>query len=93
MFRGGRERNLWIGTEGQGLFIYNGKSVTRHITEKDGLLGNLINLLIRDKSGNIYIGTNKGLNKYEINSEKIYTYTRRMGYGNRNKRKCRLCRL
>lgn len=72
--------NLWIGTEGQGLFIYNGKSVSGHITEKDGLLANLANLLISDKRGNIYIGSNKGLNKYDATTDKIYTYTKKNGF-------------
>jgi ligand-binding sensor domain-containing protein/serine phosphatase RsbU (regulator of sigma subunit) len=72
--------NLWIGTEGQGIFVFNGHSVSRHISEKDGLLANLINLLICDKTGNVYIGTNKGLNKYDNAGEKIYTYTRKNGF-------------
>jgi ligand-binding sensor domain-containing protein/serine phosphatase RsbU (regulator of sigma subunit) len=72
--------NLWIGTEGQGLFIYDGKSVTHHITVKDGLLANLINLLLCDTLGNIYIGTNKGLNKYESKTGKIFTFTRKNGF-------------
>lgn len=75
-----RSDNIWIGTEGQGLFQLHNNRVMRHFTEKDGLLANLVNLLITDRNGNIYIGTNKGLNKYVPTTGKFYTYTRKNGF-------------
>ena len=72
--------NIWIGTQGQGIYIYNGKKVTGHYDEKNGLLDNLINLLLSDNRGNVYIGTNKGMNKIESSTGKIYTYTLKNGF-------------
>ena len=72
--------NIWIGTEGTGIYVYDRDTITRHYTTENGLLSNLIKLLITDKNNNIYIGTNKGLNKYNPKEEKMYSYTRRDGF-------------
>ncbi len=72
--------NLWIGTEGQGVFIYNRDSISGKLTRRKGLLANLITLLDVDDQDNIYIGTNKGLNKFDRRKEEIYTYTEKCGF-------------
>ena len=74
-----RNGNLWIGTE-KGVYVFNGDTIVRHLTENDGLLANLVNLVDHDLEGNIYIGTNKGLNKYVPGEDKIYTYSRKSGF-------------
>jgi len=58
------EGKIWIGTEGKGLLQFDpdSMSIIRSFTVDDGLLANVINQLSCDKSNNIYIGTNKGLN-------------------------------
>lgn len=71
--------NVWIGTEGQGLLcIKNGKILKRYL-KKDGLLSDLINLVSIDDNGDLYAGSNLGLNK--INAKGIiFTYTGRNGF-------------
>lgn len=76
----GKDGVLWIGTESHGLLGFkNGKTV-KHYGIKEGLLSNLVNFVNCDGNGNIYCGTNKGLNKIEVATNKIYIYTRKNGY-------------
>jgi len=70
---------LWMGSA-TGLFAWNGDSLFLHLTEEDGLLSNHVNLVIADDKGNIYIGTNKGLNKYIPDKKKMYIYTKHNGF-------------
>jgi len=72
--------DLWVGSEGQGVYVLRNDSLIMHLSEKDGLLANLINLITTDKYGNILIGTNKGLNKYIPQEKRMITYTRRNGF-------------
>jgi ligand-binding sensor domain-containing protein/serine phosphatase RsbU (regulator of sigma subunit) len=77
-----QEGQIWIGTEARGLIQYDPvqQKVIRTFTSEDGLLANLINQISCDKFNNIYVGTNKGLNKYVRNEDKIYAYTKRSGF-------------
>ncbi|OFX41184.1 MAG: hypothetical protein A2W95_06030 [Bacteroidetes bacterium GWA2_40_14] len=72
---------IWIGTEGQGIMVFSpqNKEIIRYKTD-DGLLTDLITSLITDHSGNIWIGTNKGLNKFEAKTQTFYSYTQRSGF-------------
>lgn len=74
------EGKIWIGTEGQGILVYDGDSIVNQYTVRDGLLANLITLIEVDENNNIYIGTNKGLNKLMREEDKIYTYTQKNGF-------------
>lgn len=56
--------NLWFGTNGDGVYIYNGNSF-KHITDKDGLSNNEVGAITEDNQGNIWIGTANGVNKYD----------------------------
>ena len=49
-----------------GLYGLRNDTVWKRITEADGLLMNSINLLQPDRDGNLFIGTNLGLNRYDI---------------------------
>jgi ligand-binding sensor domain-containing protein/serine phosphatase RsbU (regulator of sigma subunit) len=70
---------LWIGT-GEGLIGYRNDSVIANITQDDGLLSNSINLLADGGDGSIYIGTNKGLNRYFTETKRMFSYTERNGF-------------
>jgi len=70
---------LWLGTS-YGLLGLRNNSVVLHLTEKDGLLSNNINLIQPDNNGSVYIGTNFGLNRYNTIDSTITTYTRRNGF-------------
>ena len=58
---------LWVGTYGQGLYIYNhGGRLIKRIAKEEGIGSNTINHLFRDRSNNIWIATNEGLSLQKI---------------------------
>ena len=71
---------LWIGTEGKGVLVFNGDSIINKYGANNGLLSDYISLLNVDDDGNIWIGTNKGLNKFDVKQNKFYSFSERMGY-------------
>lgn len=70
---------IWAGTI-DGLYGLRNDSVCRFITEADGLLLNSVNLLQPDRYGNLFIGTSLGLNRYDSNTGKISSFTRKNGF-------------
>ncbi len=71
-----KKGNLWIGTNGGGVNIYNGKKFTT-LTQKDGLVGSVIYSIAEDKNGVLYFGTNEGLSVLKQN--KFYNYSEKDG--------------
>ena len=73
--------NIWIGTAGGGLNIYNKKTNSfTHFNKSSGLSGNTIHSILFDKKNHAWISTYKdGINKlclskeFEIEDIKIYT--------------------
>ncbi|HKK73487.1 MAG TPA: two-component regulator propeller domain-containing protein [Saprospiraceae bacterium] len=58
---------LWIGTFSNGLFAFNPYDQTfRHYTEKDGLPGLTIFGILQDRTGKLWLSTNNGLSKMDI---------------------------
>jgi ligand-binding sensor domain-containing protein/serine phosphatase RsbU (regulator of sigma subunit) len=74
-----REGVLWIGT-GEGLIAFRNDTILSTLTELDGLLSNVINLLVAGDDGSIYIGTNYGLNRYFPDTKRIFSFTERNGF-------------
>ena len=74
-----QEGNIWIGTLSKGVFVYDGTKIIKTLSEKDGLLSNLINQLNVDENNNIFIGTSRGLNKIDPNGA-IHVYTEKSGF-------------
>ena len=54
--------NMWVGTYGQGIYIYdrNWKLIKR-VSKAEGLVSNTINHVYRDSENTIWIATNEGL--------------------------------
>ena len=77
-----KEGNLWVGTESMGVLKINVKEgkISKILRASDGLLANLINLIKADNENNIYIGTNKGLNIYIQDTNKLLTYNHKNGF-------------
>ena len=75
-----QDGKLWIGSEGQGLMVSDKSSILKSFKTKDGLLSDFITLLNIDEDDNIWIGTNKGLNKFEQKKEKFFGYTSKVGF-------------
>lgn len=74
------EGNLWIGTDGKGILVFDGNKIINEITVADGMLSNYISFINIDNEQNIWIGTNKGLNKFDKNLKQFFTYDSKMGY-------------
>lgn len=58
--------NLWVGTAGGGLNRFDRKSETfEHYTVEDGLPNNVINGILEDRAGNLWLSSNKGISKFD----------------------------
>ncbi len=68
--------NLWIGTEGGGLNLYNFQNKTfQTFDEKEGLDANVVYGLLQDDNRTIWISTNNGLYSYS-SQKKLKHYTK-----------------
>jgi ligand-binding sensor domain-containing protein len=56
--------NIWFGSIGEGLFRFDGKLFV-HFGIEQGLNSNSIYSILQDRAGSIWVGTNKGLNRYD----------------------------
>ncbi len=70
------KEKLCIGTYDSGLHLFDRKREISvyNITEKDGLANNLVESILEDDSGNLWIGTANGLSKFNIQSHHIKNY-------------------
>lgn len=58
---------IWIGTDGAGLYKYNGLSYSyygHNLDDTNSINGNSVNSLLVDTSGSLWVGTNAGLCVY-----------------------------
>ena len=55
-------RELWIGTDGGGIYVYNlANKQTSHLTTHNGLPSNFVNTIYKDRKDRIIIATERGL--------------------------------
>lgn len=67
--------DIWIGTYGGGLNRFNTKQKTFiHYTESDGLCNNVVYGIVPDKTGNIWMSTNKGLSQFNPKTNNFQNY-------------------
>ena len=59
-----RERNLWVGTDGEGLFKHTPAPFT-HFTPADGLAGSLVWDVTEGPQGDLWMATRTGLSRYD----------------------------
>lgn len=73
------QNTLWIGTT-QGLVAYHTKEkrIIRKYDKTDGLSSNQIQSLTLDTEGNLWIGTNFGINKISKKTQQIENITRKL---------------
>ena len=67
---------LWLGTEEDGIIIYdikqNGSSkIINDPLSANSLSGNMVQAICRDWTGVIWVGTNEGINKLNLNANKF----------------------
>lgn len=64
---------LWLGSESQGIAIFNPEKQNVKFIQVPELSGNNVSTLAKDNQGNIYIGTfTQGLNIYQPTGQKSY---------------------
>ena len=73
-----RSGHLWLATREDGVLRYDGLKST-HFTAADGLIGDEVESVARDRAGNIWIGTKGGVSKYD--GETFISFTRADGLG------------
>jgi ligand-binding sensor domain-containing protein/serine phosphatase RsbU (regulator of sigma subunit) len=74
-------KRVWLGTEGGGAFVYSGNSFINYkVAQGRGLVSDYITLLAADEKGNIWLGTNKGLNRYGIRDSVFTPYLKGDGF-------------
>jgi len=56
--------NYWFGSNGDGIFYYDGTGFTHYMME-DGLNNNIVYSLLEDRAGRIWVGTKTGLNRMD----------------------------
>lgn len=74
----GSDNQLWVGTSG-GLNVADLSMPElrfRHFNVKDGLPNHTIHSIVEDKSGDIWMSTNKGLSRYLKNESRFINYNR-----------------
>lgn len=54
------QNNFWFASDGEGLFKYDGKTILQ-FTDKNGLCGNSVRLIQKDKEGSVIISTANGV--------------------------------
>jgi ligand-binding sensor domain-containing protein/signal transduction histidine kinase/DNA-binding response OmpR family regulator len=75
-----QNKNLWLGSLDQGLFLYNKRRNSFiSFTKKDGLPGNSVLGILNDDFGNLWISSDKGISKFKISSKKFTNYTKKDG--------------
>ena len=56
---------MWLSTD-SGVLVYNG-STFKSVTERDGLSSNTVYYIQSDEDGNLWMGTNNGIDKLDLN--------------------------
>jgi hypothetical protein len=71
---------LWLGTFGSGLGRFDKRTGrVRRFTIADGLSNNVVYSAIPDRSGSIWIGTNKGIGRLDRRTFQVQNYTTQDG--------------
>jgi len=65
-----RWERIWFGTNGNGLICFNGDSLIQ-LTKKNGLCDNTIYFIQPDSSNHLWLGTNRGINRVQIELDSL----------------------
>jgi len=69
------KKNLWVGTAGGGINLFNRKRGTFSLlNKKKGLANDYIHGIVEDQAGDLWISSNNGLTRYHILSAKPTNY-------------------
>jgi len=74
------DKSLWIGTLGNGLYKYNSKQdVFKRFTINNGLIHETVFSLTQGNSGDLWIGGNKGLSKFNSDTNLFINFNKKDG--------------
>ncbi|HSC39986.1 MAG TPA: two-component regulator propeller domain-containing protein, partial [Chitinophagaceae bacterium] len=75
-----RNRNLWLGTQGGGLLLFN-RQTGQYVryTAQDGLPSNTILRFLEDDNGNLWMSTYNGLSKFNLQTKTCRNFTQSDG--------------
>lgn len=71
--------NLWFGAYGGGLYRYDGREF-RNYTMEDGMTTDSPYSLVSDGKGNLWIGHSRGIDKFNLKTEKFRHYGKQEGF-------------
>ncbi|MCM1322299.1 MAG: hypothetical protein NC041_07655 [Bacteroides sp.] len=71
--------DIWIGTDGAGVYVLRNDEIVSHFTTQNGLAGNVIFHIAQDYFGTIWICTGTGISRYDNAS--FFTYSASCGIG------------
>ncbi|MGY0036628.1 ligand-binding sensor domain-containing protein [Pedobacter sp. NJ-S-72] len=75
-----KQKQLWIATEGKGLIVYNTiQQSTLSFNERNGLANNTVFAIQEEAPGKIWVSTNEGLSKIELQPHRVYNYSGKDG--------------
>ncbi|MGI4733854.1 MAG: two-component regulator propeller domain-containing protein [Janthinobacterium lividum] len=71
---------LWVGTADGGLNLLDAKTQTfRHFTTAQGLPSNVVNAIVEDRAGYLWLSTNKGLARFDPRRHTVKSFDREDG--------------
>ncbi|MBN2519371.1 MAG: response regulator, partial [Bacteroidales bacterium] len=77
------KNHLWFGTFGGGInqlkINNNGLYYFKHYNEKDGLINDAVFSILEDKNENIWLATEKGISKFDVDSNLFENYHKNSG--------------
>lgn len=69
------DQNLWLGTASAGLCRFNIATESfESLSEKDGLASNKVHAILADKSGYLWLSTNRGISRFSPGEQLFYNY-------------------
>ncbi len=54
---------VWVGTDGNGIYLVRNEKIVAHVTSNDGLVGNIIFKIMQDSDGAFWICTGTGITR------------------------------
>ena len=70
--------NILVGSDGQGIFVIDKNFEVKNISKKDGLAGDVIFKILKDKENNIWIATNEGVSL--VKNDVFYNFNSKDGF-------------
>ncbi|MBQ9538481.1 MAG: hypothetical protein IJU95_04360 [Treponema sp.] len=74
------KEQLWVGTNGGGVYVLKNLEVIKHYGTDEGLAGNVI-FKIGKIDGHIWISTGTGISKFDEDTDTFVSFNSRMGLG------------